>query len=145
MKISTKGRYALRLMIDLAEHSNGKYITLKDISARQEISIKYLEQIITQLSKAGLLKSVRGPQGGYKLSKDSKDYTVGDILRVTEGNLSPVACLESDTNKCNSYEKCSTVDFWAGLYQLIQKYVDNVTLEDLVSKHISKITADFSI
>lgn len=145
MKISTKGRYALRLMIDLAEHSNGKYITLKDISARQEISIKYLEQIITQLSKAGLLKSVRGPQGGYKLSKDSKDYTVGDILRVTEGNLSPVACLESDTNKCSNYEKCSTVDFWAGLYQLIQKYVDNVTLEDLVSKHISKITADFSI
>ncbi|MDD2524368.1 MAG: Rrf2 family transcriptional regulator [Endomicrobiaceae bacterium] len=145
MKISTKGRYALRLMIDLAEHSNGKYITLKDISARQEISIKYLEQIITQLSKAGLLKSVRGPQGGYKLSKDSKDYTVGDILRVTEGNLSPVACLEYDTNKCNSYEKCSTVDFWAGLYQLIQKYVDSVTLEDLVSKHISKVTVDFSI
>lgn len=145
MKISTKGRYALRLMIDLAEHSNGKYITLKDISARQEISIKYLEQIITQLSKAGLLKSVRGPQGGYKLSKDSKDYTVGDILRVTEGNLSPVACLEYDTNKCSNYEKCSTVDFWIGLYQSIQKYVDSVTLEDLVSKHISKVTVDFSI
>lgn len=145
MKVSTKGRYALRLMIDLAEHNNGEYITLKEISARQKISVKYLEQIIIQLSKAGLLESVRGPQGGYKLTKKPSQYTAGAILRVTEGNLAPVVCLETKTNKCATYDRCSTVDFWQGLYKIIQNYVDSVTLEDLVSKHISKTSNDFSI
>lgn len=145
MKVSTKGRYALRLMIDLAEHNNGSYITLKEISARQKISVKYLEQIIVQLLKAGLLQSVRGPQGGYKLTKKPSQYTAGAILRVTEGSLVPVACLETKTNKCATYDRCSTVDFWQGLYKVIQNYVDSVTLEDLVNKHISKTTNDFSI
>lgn len=145
MKVSTKGRYALRLMIDLAEHNNGKYITLKEISARQKISVKYLEQIIIQLSKAGLLESVRGPQGGYKLTKKPSQYTAGAILRITEGSLAPVVCLETKTNKCSSYDKCSTVDFWQGLYNAIQNYVDSITLEDLVSQHIGKTSNDFSI
>jgi Rrf2 family protein len=145
MKISTKGRYSLRLMIDLAEHNNGEYITLKDISSRQKITVKYLEQIIAQLSKAGLLKSVRGPQGGYKLSKSPKDYTAGEILRVTEGSLSPVACLDFKPNKCANYEKCSTIDFWEGLDKIIQEYVDGTTLEELAERHISKNASDFSI
>lgn len=145
MKVSTKGRYALRLMVDIAEHNSGKFITLKDISARQKISVKYLEQIITQLSKSGLLKSVRGPQGGYKLAQEPKAYTVGDILRATEGSLATVACLEFGQNKCIQYNKCATVDFWKGLYKVIQKYVDSVTLEDLVNNHINKTSNDFSI
>ncbi|MFA7073656.1 MAG: Rrf2 family transcriptional regulator [Endomicrobiaceae bacterium] len=145
MKISTKGRYSLRLMIDLAEHNNGEYIALKDISFRQKISVKYLEQIIAQLSKAGLLKSVRGPQGGYKLAKHPKDYTAGEILRVTEGSLSPVACLDFKPNRCGGYEKCSTIDFWKGLDKIIREYVDGKTLEELVAEHINKNAADFSI
>jgi len=145
MKISTKGRYALRLMIDLAEHDNGGYTALKDISARQKISLKYLEQIVIQLSKAGFLESVRGSQGGYRLAKKPSKYTAGDILRVTEGTLAPVVCLETKTNKCDSYDKCSTVDFWHGLYDLIQKYVDGITLEDLVNKHIHKTSNEYSI
>lgn len=145
MKISTKGRYALRLMIDLAEHNNGKYIALKDISARQKISLKYLEQIVIQLSKAGFLESARGSQGGYRLAKKPSKYTAGDILRVTEGSLAPVACLDSKTNKCPVYDKCSTIDFWTGLYDLILKYVDGITLENMSDKHINKSSNDYSI
>ncbi|MGI5891664.1 MAG: RrF2 family transcriptional regulator [Bacillota bacterium] len=133
MKISTKGRYALRLMIDLAEHNSGEYIPLKDISARQQISTKYLEQIITQLCRAGFLKSVRGPQGGYKLLREPKQYTVGSILRITEGNLSPVACLEENPNQCDRYSKCATIEFWQGLYRTINEYVDKFTLEDFIN------------
>lgn len=96
MKISTKGRYALRLMLDLALHDNGEPVRIKDIAARQEISDKYLEQIISSLNKAGYVKSIRGPQGGYKLAKKPSYYTVGMILRLTEGSLAPVACLDED-------------------------------------------------
>lgn len=145
MKVSTKGRYALRLMIDLAEHSNGEYVTLKDISSRQEISTKYLEQIVALLCKAGFLKSVRGPQGGYKMSKEPKQYTVGSILRITEGSLSPIACLEDSPNQCDRCSSCSTVDFWQGLYQKINEYVDQYTLEDLINQQRSKSRNDFII
>ena len=145
MKVSTKGRYALRLMIDLAEHSNGEYVTLKDISSRQEISTKYLEQIVTLLCKAGFLKSVRGPQGGYKMSKEPKQYTIGSILRITEGSLSPIACLEDSPNRCERCASCSTVDFWQGLYQTINEYVDMFTLEDLINQQRSKSKNDFMI
>ena len=131
MKISTKGRYALRLMIDLAEHNDGTYIALKDISARQEISIIYLEQIISQLSKSGFLKSTRGPQGGYCLTKEPGEYTVGSILRAIEGNLAPVACLMQEPNECERYSDCKTIPFWEGLYQVITDYIDSVTLEEL--------------
>ena len=135
MKISTRGRYALRFMIDLALHGNGDYIALKDVSSRQGISIKYLEQITSLLSKFGLLSSVRGPQGGYKLAKDSSDYTVGEILRITEGSLAPVACLEAEQNLCEKKDVCHTLPLWEGLSRVINDYLDSVTLADLVNNN----------
>lgn len=131
MKISTKGRYALRVMIDLAINSNGKYISLKDIAKRQEISNKYLEQIIALLNKAGYLETARGNTGGYKLSNEPKEYKVGDILRATEGALSPIYCLMED-GKCNRQKKCKTYSFWKGLDNAINEYIDSKTLEDLI-------------
>lgn len=134
MKISTRGRYALRFMIDLAMHSESQYIALKDISARQEISVKYLEQIASLLSKHGLLLSIRGQQGGYKLSRVPAKYTVGEILRLTEGPLAPVACLKNPDVPCERLSVCKTLPFWKGLYKVIEDYVDNYTLEDLVNQ-----------
>ena len=131
MKISTRGRYALRFMIDLAQHENGTYVALKDVSARQNISIKYLEQITSLLSKFGLLLSVRGPQGGYKLSKRADEYTVAEILRITEGSLAPVSCLETPTNTCPRKDICQTLKLWQGLDKAINGYLSNITLEDL--------------
>lgn len=142
MKISTKGRYALRLMIDLAQHDAAGYIPLRDISKRQEISAKYLEQIVVQLSRAGFVTSTRGAQGGYQLARHPSEYTVGEILRITEGSLAPVACLENDPVECARAEDCMTLDFWRGLYDAVNRYVDSVTLEDLVS---SGKTLNFSI
>ena len=112
MKISTKGRYALRLLVDLAEYNTGENISLKDIAARQEISFKYLEQIITMLNRAGLVRSVRGPQGGYRLAKRPEEYTVGEILRLTEGSLAPVSCLDEEENNCPRKEECATIELW---------------------------------
>ena len=132
MKISTKGRYALRLMIDVAQHDENGNVSIKDISARQEISIKYLEQIVSTLCKIGYLKSTRGAQGGYRLTKNPAEYTIGDILRVTEGPLSPIACLDDEPNQCPRCEECVTLDFWKGLYKVINEYVDRVTLADLL-------------
>ena len=134
MKISTRGRYALRFMIDLAIHSQNQYIALKDISARQEISVKYLEQIASLLSKHGLLTSIRGQQGGYKLSRSPEKYSVGEILRLTEGPLAPVACLENADMPCERLGVCKTLPFWKGLYKVIEDYVDKFTLEDLVNQ-----------
>ena len=131
MKISTKGRYALRVMIDLAINSNGKYISLKDIAERQEISNKYLEQIISLLNKAGYLETARGYTGGYKLAKEPKEYTVGDILRATEGDLAPIYCLTED-GECNRQKSCKTYSFWKGLDDVINEYIDGKTLEDLI-------------
>ncbi len=138
MRISTKGRYALRLMIDLAEQSQDVFTALKDVSRRQDISVKYLEQIITQLNRAGLVKSSRGPQGGYRLTKELRQYRIGDILRVTEGKLAPVACLEDEENACGRAASCPTLPIWEELHKRINDYVDSVTLADLVSQ-----TADF--
>ncbi|MGI6362082.1 MAG: RrF2 family transcriptional regulator [Bacillota bacterium] len=132
MKISTKGRYALRLMLDLAEHGTDKYIALKDIAHRQQISVKYLEQIVTSLSRAGFLKSLRGPQGGYKLSRQPVQYKVGAILRVTEGCIEPVVCLEDESNQCIRHGQCLTVGFWRGLQETINDYIDTYTLADLL-------------
>jgi Rrf2 family protein len=131
MKISTKGRYALRVMIDLAVNSNGNYITLKDIAKRQEISNKYLERIIAMLNKAGFLETARGNTGGYKLSKLPKEYRVGDILRATEGDLVPIYCLTNEGN-CSREQICKTRSFWQGLDDAINEYVDSKTLEDLL-------------
>lgn len=132
MKISTKGRYALRLMLDLAEQDGEEYISLRAISQRQDISVKYLEQIVSQLCRMGLVKSVRGPQGGYKLAKTPKEYSVGDILRITEGNLVPVPCLEEEAGSCPRQEGCAAQGFWRGLYRTINQYIDGCTLEDLL-------------
>ena len=139
MRISTKGRYALRLMLDLAINENGKPIRIKDISERQEISDKYLEQIIAILTKAGYVRSVRGPQGGYNLSKPPREYTVGSILRLTEGSLCPVPCLDDEVNKCERENECVTVILWKKIDDAIKGVVDNVTLEDLLEWHNSKI------
>ena len=145
MKISTKGRYALRLMLDLAMNNTGEYITIKSIAKRQEISDKYLEQIISLLSHADFVKSTRGAQGGYKLSKDPIEYTVGMILRLTEGSLSPVACLEDETNQCNRCNDCVTLDVWKELYDAILGVVDHITLQDLLDKQMGMTAYDFSI
>ncbi len=138
LKISTKGRYALRLMLDLALCEKDKYIALKDIAERQQISVKYLEQIISVLGHAGYVRSVRGTGGGYMLAKEPKDYTVGMILRLTEGSLAPVSCLESETNTCPRAEQCVTLTVWEKLYDAINGVVDSITLEDLVKETKAK-------
>ncbi len=135
MKISTRGRYALRTMIDIALNSGAeKNITIKEISERQNISVKYLEQIVSVLSKARLLRSVRGAQGGYRLSRRPEDYTAGEILRLAEGGLAPIECLDGETNICPRKSICTTLKFWEGLNKAIADYVDSVTLADLVQQ-----------
>ncbi len=143
--ISTKGRYALRLMIDIASYSTGGPVTLRDISKRQDISIKYLEQVVSLLVKRGFLISVRGNNGGYMLARNPKDYTAGDIIRCAEGTLAPVSCLQTDCNVCPRKDICSTLDFWKGFYNVVNDYVDSVTLEDLRNKELLKIGNDYSI
>ena len=138
MKISTKGRYALRLMMDVASHDDAGYVSLKDVAARQNISMKYLEQIAGLLAKAGLLRSGRGAQGGYRLAKEPENYTVGSILRLTEGNLAPVACLETEENRCQRCGECPTLDFWTGLYAVVNEYIDRYTLADLLEEQQRK-------
>lgn len=132
MKISTRGRYALRLMIDLAMNDDGNPIRIKDVAERQGISDKYLEQIISVLNKAGYVKSVRGPQGGYVLKKKQEDYTVGMILRLTEGSLAPVACVEEDETDCPRQKGCVTYILWKKMSDAVNSVVDTITLKDLV-------------
>ena len=133
MRISTKGRYALRVMIDLAEHDDGEsFIPLRDISERQGVTVKYLEQIIPPLTRAGYLRSLRGNTGGYRLAKPAESVTVGDILRATEGSLAPVACLTDEINQCPRCDRCVTLGFWQGLDDVINEYVDAFTLKALV-------------
>ena len=131
MLISTKGRYALRVMIDLSEHQSDGFIPLKVIAERQGISEKYLESIIKLLVKAQLLNGLRGKGGGYKLTRPADTYTVGSILRVTEGSLAPVACLESSANKCERAEQCTTLPVWKKLDEIINDYLESVNLADL--------------
>ena len=130
MKISTKGRYALRLLIDLAQHNDSGFITLKDIAARQNISKKYLEQIVPILTKSQMVQSNRGFQGGYKLSKSPDQICV---LVATEGNLSCVACLDSNVNTCPRKEDCATLYIYEGLNQVIKTYLKGITLQDILS------------
>ena len=132
MMISTKGRYALRVMIDLAEHNTGAYIPLKDIAARQEISQKYLESIVVILSKAGVLSGLHGKGGGYKLNRSPDQYTVGDILKLTEGSLAPVSCLETGESPCRRAAECRTLPMWTKLNEIIKNYLDSVTIADLL-------------
>ena len=138
MKISTRGRYALRLMTEIAAHDGQNFVSLKDVAERQGISMKYLEQIAGLLAKAGLLQSGRGAQGGYRLVKVPSEYTVGSILRLTEGNLAPVACLDGDMNRCERCGECSTLGFWSGLYATVNAYFDRYTLADLLEERQRK-------
>lgn len=131
MKISTKGRYAVRLMLDLAMNEMGSPVRLKEIAARQGISDKYLEQIISILNKAGYVKSVRGSMGGYRLVRKPEEYTVGEILRLTEGSLSPVECAGAG-GTCKRQEKCASQILWKRLNDAVYQVVDGVTLEELM-------------
>jgi Rrf2 family protein len=136
MKISTKGRYALRVMMDIALHDNGDYISLKDISKRQNITVKYLEQIVSGLNKSGFLLSMRGNNGGYRLAREPKDCNVGDILRTVEGSFTPIECVADDTgNPCPMSESCSTLSFWAGLDKVVNNYINSFTLQDLMNQN----------
>ena len=132
MMISTRGRYALRVIIDLAEQNSEEYIPLKDIVERQEISQKYVEGIMTQLSKNNLVEAVHGKKGGYRLNKAPNEYTVGEILRVTEGSLAPVACLSDGVTPCERAESCRTFPVWDKLNDMINDYLDSVTVADLM-------------
>ena len=134
MLISTKGRYALRVMIDLAEHQTDGYIPLKEVAQRQNISEKYLETIIKLLVKANILNGVRGKGGGYRLTKSPQQCTVGMILRLTEDSLAPVSCLEAGAAACAKASECRTLQMWQGLDKVINEYLDGVTIADLMKQ-----------
>lgn len=131
MIVSTKGRYALRVMVDLAEQASAEFVPLKDIAHRQAISQKYIESIMTLLSKNGFVEAAKGRFGGYRLNKNPKEYKIGDILRLTEGSLAPVACLETGAKKCERSEICRTLPLWKELDKRITEYLDSVTIADL--------------
>ena len=140
MKISTRGRYSLRMMIDLAQHYNDGFIALKDISERQDISKKYLEQIIPLLNRSNLLQSNKGHMGGYKLSRTPAEITVREILESAEGSLTPVSCMDNSPNLCEKCGECITLPIYEGLYDIVIKYFDSITLEDIINRQV----ADFS-
>ena len=142
MLVSTKGRYALRMLLDLAQHTEQEYVPLKDIAERQNLSKKYLEQIVPVLNKSEMLQTNRGFQGGYRLAKTPDAYTVGEILRLTEGNLAPVACLADDPNQCLRREECITLSVWEGLYRAIVEYLDSITLQDILEGRKSGLSEE---
>ncbi len=145
MKISTKGRYALRMLLDLAEHREEGYIALKDIAKRQDISKKYLEQIVPILNRSDLLRTNRGNQGGYMLVKAPKEYTVGEILRLTEGNFAPVACVGKNPEECSRSAECPTLPVWQGLYKVITEYLDSITLQDILDQQKARSIDNYMI
>ena len=145
MKISTKGRYALSMLIDLAEHQNCGFVALKDIAERKNISKKYLEQIIPIFNKSDILKTTRGSQGGYMLSKSPDKYTVGEILRLTEGSLAPVDCLNQDPVECARSGECATLPVWQGLNRVINEYLDSITLQDIIDRQRERDINDYVI
>ena len=144
MKISTKGRYALRMLIELAAHEDVGFISLKEISEHQNISKKYLEQIVPMLNKSGILRTNRGNRGGYMLAKPASECTVGDVLRATEGNLAPVSCLEYEVNDCPRAAECPTLFVWEGLNRTVAEYLDSITLADIL-EHMQTGGDDYCI
>lgn len=145
MKISTKGRYALRMLLDLAEHREAGFVSLKDIAKRQQISKKYLEQIIPIFNHSNILLTNRGAQGGYKLARSPEKYTIGEILRLTEGSLAPVVCLEQEENLCERSGNCATLPVWQGLYKLVNEYLDGITLQDILDQQAARFGNDYVI
>lgn len=137
MMISTRGRYALRVLIDLAEHYNGGYIPMKDIAGRQELSLKYIERIMPALSKSDLVEGVHGKGGGYRLTRPPEECKVGEILRLTEGDLAPVACLECGAKPCERAGECRTLPMWAEFNNLVNNYFDGISLADLMKNDIA--------
>lgn len=133
MVVSTKGRYALRMIVDLAEHAGENYVTLKDVAERQGISKKYLEQIVAALNKGDILQANRGFSGGYKLKKSPDALTVGEILRQTEGNITPTACVSGGV--CERSADCATMFVWQGLDRAINRYLDGITVQDIIDRH----------
>ena len=133
MNVTTRGRYALRVMLDLAQHGGSGFVSLKTVAERQDISMKYLEAIVCELKKAGLLESGRGKEGGYRLSRAPEGYSVGEILRVLEDNLAPVACIKAGSVDCAHAGECMTLPMWRELDELTNAYLDRVTLQDLLS------------
>ncbi len=134
MMISTRGRYALRMMVDLADHQGNGYVSLKDIAERQEISKKYLEQIVIIPAVSVMLEAKGGKGGGYRLAKTPGEYTVGEILRAAEGSLCPVACLEENSVPCDRRAACPVLPVWKGLGEVIREYLDGITLQDLLDR-----------
>lgn len=132
--VSTRGRYALRVMIDIAEHGDGKYTAMKSVAERQEISLKYMEKILPLLVSANLIEGVQGKGGGYRLTREPKDYSVSEILNVTEGTLAPVACLECGAEACKRTAECRTLPMWMELNRIVNDYLEKVTLADLMKK-----------
>ena len=132
MLISTRGRYALRVLLDLAEHKNDGYVPMKVVAERQELSLKYIERIMPVLSKNKLVEGVHGKGGGYRLSRIANEYTVGEILRLTEGNLAPVSCLECDSKGCKRADMCKTLPMWKKFYKMTNEYFDSITLADFL-------------
>lgn len=132
MLISSRGRYALRVMIDLAEHDDGAYIPMKEVAQRQDISLKYLERILPILVSAKLIEGIHGKGGGYRLTKEPEQYRISDILRLTEGDLAPVACLECNAEKCARTAECRTLPMWMELNRRVNEYLDSVTIADLM-------------
>jgi Rrf2 family protein len=135
VKISTKGRYALQMLLDLAEHWGGGFISLKEIANRQNISKLYLEQIVSILNTSNILRANRGKRGGYMLAKEPSKCTVGEILLLTEGSLAPVACLDDEVNQCGKADYCKTLAMWEGLEKAINDYLDSVTLQDMLEQY----------
>lgn len=134
--ITTRGRYALRVMLDLAEHAGEGYIPMKEVAERQGISLKYLERIMPSLSKNKLVEGVHGKGGGYRLSRLPEEYSVGEILRLAEGELAPVACLECGAKPCDRREECKTISMWSKFYDMTNEYFDGITIADILNKKI---------
>ena len=137
--ISTKGRYSIRILLDLAEHRGVGYTPIKDVAARQEISLKYMEKILPVLTKNHIVDGIQGKGGGYRLRRPPQDYSAGEILRLTEGSLAPVSCLEGEENACPRAGQCHTLPMWTKLEGLINSYLDSVTLADLLDAPMDQV------
>lgn len=143
MMVSTKGRYALTVMVDLAKLSDGGFVSLSDIAEREHLSMKYLESIISILNKGGMLQSLRGKNGGYKLARKPEEYNISEILLLTEGTLAPVNCIMQDGVQCDKAATCSTLPLWAGLDNVIEKYLSTITLDDIITGNRRKLLGDY--